>query len=306
MFGRIAIASILTAAGCGRETPNATPEPPVTNLAGKPRALFLLFGDRTDPRALPIATLVAGKVLPIELDERGWRGFDQLYFPAGGSLAVYQNGQQVADAQIRRGMWSEEAGPLYKLPACRALRPLAAVTLASAPSDAVMLELLATSDPLPALVLRTRSAAADVDSARALAARTGQREGLTTAARAELDLVASALPTGATGHPTLAASYLEQGNGVTGSPRHVFVLGDWSETAHGYTSSFVHVPDDASREFRRMIDHVDLTGDGVDEIVIEGWRIGGESYLIFLQYQQSQWREIARGATSWCADPKVK
>jgi hypothetical protein len=72
--------------------------------------------------------------------------------------------------------------------------------------------------------------------------------------------------------------------------------------------SYTHVPAprDSAREYRRLIDHLDLTGDGVDEIVLEGWRTGSDSYLIFLQYRDGHWREIARSATSWCADVKKK
>jgi hypothetical protein len=165
-----------------------------------------------------------------------------------------------------------------------------------------MLELLATSDPLVAPPPRPAIAPADLDSANALATRVGQKEGLTATARAELDLVTNALSTGATSHPTLVVGYLERGSGLNGKPRHVFALGDYVEASRSYVPSFVHVPGDSLREFRRLIDHADVTGDGVDEIVLEGWRTGSDSYLIFLQYKDGHWREVARGATSWCAD----
>jgi hypothetical protein len=66
------------------------------------------------------------------------------------------------------------------------------------------------------------------------------------------------------------------------------------------------VPQDTVREYRRLIDHLDLTGDGVDEIVLEGWHTGSDSFLVFLHYHDGHWREIARGATSWCGDPPKK
>jgi hypothetical protein len=47
---------------------------------------------------------------------------------------------------------------------------------------------------------------------------------------------------------------------------------------------------------------VDLTGDGVDEIVLEGWRNGGDSFLVVMKYGNGKWHEIARGVNSWCAD----
>jgi hypothetical protein len=301
-FGTTAVASILSlAAGCDKPRADTVREPAQTSLANKPKSLFLLFGDKSDPRVLPLAMLTDGKIEPISLDAQGWRNFDQIYFTTGARLPLYQGGHPVGDAVVRRGMWVGNDA-LYKLPGCRALRPLAAVTLPDTPTSAVMLELLATSDPLPPTNSRPAPTKADSDSAAALAFRVGQHEGLTNTARSELDLVLSVLPTGATSHPTLVGSYMERGSGVNGRPRHVFIMGDYSDSTKSYRQSFVHVPTDSLREFRRLIDHVDLTGDGVDEVVLEGWRKGSDSFLIFLQYHDGLWREAARGATSWCGD----
>ncbi len=306
IFGTVAIASILSlAAGCDKRDAAPVTTLPRTSLANKPRTLFFLFGDKSDPRVLPLATLTDGKIKPIELDAAGWRKFDELYFTTGARLALLEGGVSVGDAVVRRGMWDGK-DPLYKLPGCEALRPLGAVTLSGSPTSAVMLELLATSDPLPANPKRPEATKADHDSAAALAIRVGQHEGLTNTARSELNQVLTVLPTGTTSRPTLLASYMERGSGVNGRPRHVFLLGDYSDSTRSYVQSYVHVPGDTAREFRRMIDHADLTGDGVDEIVLEGWRSGGDSYLVFMQYKIGRWREVARGATSWCADPAKK
>ena len=303
IFGAAVVASILTLAlGCDKRASDAPKEASQTSLAGKPRTLLFVFGDRADPRVLPLATLVDGKIKPLQLDASGWRGFDQLYFPAGAHLSVYHDGKPMGEAVVRRGMW-EGTNALYKLPSCQALRPLAAVTVANAPADAVMLELIATSDPLAGAPQRGGVTAADLDSARAFISRVGQREGLTNAARAELDQVVTAIHTGVTTRPSLVGTYIDRASG-TGSPRHVFALGDYNDSTKAYVQSFVHVPGE-SREFRRYIDHVDLTGDGQDEIVVEGTGLSGDSYLVFLQYRINRWREIARGATSWCVDPKA-
>ncbi len=291
----------MLASGCNKTAGDDVQETKLTSLAGKPRTLLFLFGDRADPRVLPLATLANGEIKPIALDSSGWRNFDKLYFAAGSRLPVYANGKPFGDAVIRRGMW-EEKDALYKLPGCRALRPLAAATLDSVPGAAVMLEMLAMSDPLPTGVARPALLPADTDSARAVAIRVAQHEGLTNAARAELDEVLNPFYTGVTPHPTMVGSYLERGSGLNGRPRHVFMIADWLDSAQGYVQTFIHVPQDSAREFRRLIDHVDLTGDGVDEIVLEGWRTGSDSFLIFLQYRGGHWREVARGATSWCAD----
>jgi hypothetical protein len=298
------VASILTlAVGCNKRGADDTVEAPQTTLAGKPRALMLVFGDRAEPRALPLAMLADGQIKPIALDPDGWRNFDKLYFPAGGKLALYRGGASIGEVAVQRGMW-DGGLPLYKLPGCKALRPLAALTLpADTTNAAVMLEMLAVSDALPPLARRLAPAKADVDSAPQVAARIAQRAGLTNSARAELDLQTKAFLSGASSHATIVGSYMEHGSGVTGKPRQVLAIGDYSDSAHAYVQTFVHTPQDSSREFRRLIDHLDLTGDGVDEIVLEGWRNGSDSYLVFLQYKDGRWREVARGPASWCADP---
>jgi hypothetical protein len=298
IFGAAAVAGILSlATACDKQAPAAHQTP----LVGKPNVLFLLFGDKGDPRLLPIATVDNGKVKPLSLGSSAWRDFDSLYFAAGAHIPLYEHGARLGDAIVRRGMWDGK-DPLYKLPGCQAVRPMAAVTLSGKPVNAVMLELLATSDSLltskPAMLITK----ADEDSAEAVLVRIGQHEGLTASARSELDVQAQALPTGATGHPTLVGSYMERGSGVNGKPRHLFVIADYSDSAKGYEKSFVHVPGDSAREFRRLIDHVDLTEDGVDEIVLEGWKLGSDSFLVILRYTDGRWHEIARGATSWCSD----
>lgn len=296
------MASILTAlTACDKQAEGvAAPVIQQTSLAGKPTVLFLLFGDLADPRLLPVATIGHGRITPITLDANGWRKFDGLYFKPGAQMAAYRRGVSLGNAVVRRGMWEGDE-PLYKLPGCRALRPLAAVTMAAAPTDVVTLELLSTSDPLPPGPARPEVPSAMMDSAKALAARVAGREGLTPTDRADLELTVSAMHTGATSWPTLVGSYTERGGTAGAGARHLFVLAD-SATASGYDASFVHTVKDSAPEFRRLIDHADLTGDGVDELVLEGWRAGSDTYLVILKYEGTRWREVARGGTSWCAD----
>ena len=301
IFGGAAIAGILSLATACDKHSDAAPNAKALSPTNKPNVLFLLFGEKGDPRLLPIATVIRGRVQPISLEAAAWRGFDSLYFSPGTHFPLYEHGARVGDAVVRRGMWDGKDA-LYKLPGCQALRPMAAVTLSGKPVNAVMLELLATSDSLAGSRPVPSVSKADDDSAAAALVRIGQREGFTTAARSELDVQSRALPTGATAHPTLFGSYMERGSGVNGKPRHLFAMLDYADSAKAYVRSFLHVPADSSREFRRLIDHVDLTGDGVDEVVLEGWKLGGDSFLVILRFANGQWREVARGASSWCAD----
>ena len=303
IFGVAALASILTVtAACDKNAETAEVEH-VTSLANKPNVVFLLFGDRNDLRLLPVATSIEGQVAPVSLDARGWKDFDHLYFRPGTPLSIYSDGKPDGEGMIRRGMWND-SGPLYALPRCHSLKPLAAVAPRASEGREVMLERIATSEPLAAPGVRGPVPRSALDSARAIAHRVAQREGLTRNARAELDLAVSAIWTGATNAPTLVASYMERGGGIRGHPRHLFLLAD--RTPSGYAPTFIHVAEDSLPEFRRLIDHVDVTSDGVDELLLEGWANGGESYLLFLRFVDGKWIEMARGETSWCADPKKK
>lgn len=298
----MAVASILTAAvGCDKRAqgePVAATPARQTSLAGKPTVLFQLFGDPADPRLLPVATMGHGRLSPISLDADGWRTFDKLYFKPGARMTIYHDGAPMTTAVVQRGMWTGGSA-LYKLPGCRAPRPMAAVKLDSVPDDMTTLDLIGTSDAVPATP-RAALTDADQDSARAVAERVAQRAGLLPAARAEMDLIVAALHTGATSRPTLLVSFMEKPSSAGLRPRQVFALADSS--ASGYEVSLFHAPKDSMPEFLRLVDHVDLTGDGVDEVVLEGWKPRSDSYPIVLKFVGGGWHELARGAGTWCGD----
>ena len=296
------VATILTAAvGCDKRAqgePLDEPRRPQTSLAGKPTVLFQLFGDPADPRLLPVATVGHGRLSPITLDAGGWRTFDKLYFKPGARMTVYHDGRPMTVAVVQRGMWTE-GSPLYRLPGCRAPRPMAAVKLDSISDEMNSLDLIATSDAVPAAD-RPALTQADQDSARAFAERVAKRAALLPAARAEMDLSVMAMYTGTSGMATLMASFLEKPSSYGLRPRQVFALAD--STASGYDVTLYHAPRDSTPEFRRLVDHLDLTGDGVDEVVLEGWKSGADSYPIVLKFTNGRWHELARGTGSWCAD----
>lgn len=304
IFGVAVLASILTATtACDKNAETA--EVPIrrTSLANRPNVIFLLFGDHADPRLLPVATTIEGQVAAVSLDAQGWRDFDHIYFHPGAPLSLYRDGRPDGNGEIRRGMW-DDSGPLYTLPRCRSLKPLAALVPRESEASEVMLERIATSDPLAPAPDRGPVSSRSLDTARAIALKVSQHEGITRNARAGLDLAVYAIRTGATPAPTLVASYMERGGGIQGHPRHLFVLAD--STPGGYAPTFVHSAGDSLPEFRRYIDHVDVTGDGVDELLLEGWENGGDSFLLFMRYTNGRWREMARSEASWCADVKKK
>jgi hypothetical protein len=298
----MAVATILTAAvGCDKRAQGEsldTPSRPQTSLAGKPTVLFQLFGDPADPRLLPVAMMGHGRLTPITLDADGWHTFDNLYFKPGTRMTVYHDGAPMTIAVVQRGMWTGGSA-LYKLPGCRAPRPMAAVKLDSVPEDMTSLDLIGTSDPVPA-TSRPALTQADQDSARSLAERVARRAALMPGARAEMDLGVMAMQTGVTAMPTLVVTFMEKPSSAGLRPRQVFALADSASASYGIT--FFHAPRDSTPEFRRLVDHLDVTGDGVDEVVLEGWKPGSDSYPIVLKFIAGGWHELARGAGTWCAD----
>jgi hypothetical protein len=56
--------------------------------------------------------------------------------------------------------------------------------------------------------------------------------------------------------------------------------------------------------FRRYFDHLDLTGDGVEEIILEGWQYGGDTFLSVLGWKNGSWQEVFRSRPNWCLDER--
>ena len=134
------IATILVvAAGCdktkavlGRGKPAEPEGPPPEarlDLARRPEVVFQLFGERDDPRMIPVAAIVDGTLKQIELTASGWREFDAMYTRSNRSYPLYRDGAAIGEVRVRRGMWERRDQPLYTLPGCTLVTPLSAVSL---------------------------------------------------------------------------------------------------------------------------------------------------------------------------------
>jgi len=337
------VATILTvAAGCDKTNVGSLPllggaargsadaaEPPASaqlDLSRHPDILFEVFGARDDARMIPVAALgmgagsdsasAAGGLAPIVLSSAKWRTFDAYYGRSGNRLTAYKDGRALGDVVVQRGMWSGDA-PLYTLPGCQRLTPLAAVAPPDDPAGDYTVEYLASTSP----TLGRGGAPKDPVPAmsRADAERIGRRVGESVAKTKfiprevldALDFRALAVPTGATKQPTVVAWYMappslhsESGGAGTARVAHVFALAD--ARPDGYAVTFSHgvngSADDA--EYRRYLDHLDIDGDGVDEIVLQGWRRAGDTFLEILAFRGGAWTPVFRGRESWCLDEK--
>ena len=297
--------------GAGGGSGEATePVGPRLDLSSKPDILFQVFGERDDPRMIPIAAIRNGALQRIELDADGWKSFDGIYMRSPATVMLYADGRKVGQATVRQGMWEKAGEPLYSLPSCRLLTPLAALTLGSGVKAGYTVEYLASTATLG----RTPSGAtmpADVANraAREVAYGVGERSGLTPSSLDSLDFRAVAIHTGASAEPTLVASFIDPNaseGANEGTARHVFAIADRS--GDRYAATFTHAVNEPanSATYRRYVDHLDVTGDGIDEIVLEGWQSGGDTYLMVLGFKGGRWEEVFRGRSSWCIEKEKR
>jgi hypothetical protein len=307
------IATILVAAaGCDKTKamlglghppePGGPPPEARLDLTKRPNIVFQLFGERDDPRMVPVAAIVDGMLKPIELTASGWREFDAMYTRSNRSYPFYQDGVEMGQVHVRRGMWERPGEPLYSLPDCQLLTPLSAVSLETRSRLNFTIEALAAT---PGIVVRPKAPmklAKGLDSrAHQIALDVASAAGIDSAALRPSAFHFTAINTGATGSPTLVASFLDpESTDRNGSTAHVLALAD--DAGNGYKPTFRHTASGVvgAAEFRRYIDHLDLNGDGIDEIVLEGWQFAGETFISVLGYANGAWSEVFRGPSSWC------
>jgi hypothetical protein len=307
------IATILVAAaGCDKTKallglarppePDGPPPEARLDLTKRPNVLFQLFGERDDPRMVPVAAIVDGVLKPIELTASGWREFDAMYTRSNKSYPFYLDGAEIGQVHVRRGMWERADEPLYTLPGCKLVTPLSAVSLETQSRLSFTVEALAAT---AGIVVRPKApvkGAKGLDvRARQLALDVARGSGIDSTALRPSAFHFTAINTGATNAPTLVASFLDpESSDRNGSTAHVLALAD--DAGNGYQPTFRHTASGVvgTAEFRRYIDHLDINGDGIDEIVLEGWRFAGETFISVLGYANGQWSEVFRGRSSWC------
>jgi len=307
------IATILVAAaGCDKtkamlglghpREPDGPPPEARLDLTKRPNVVFQLFGERDDPRMIPLGAVVDGVLKPIELTSSGWHEFDAMYTRSNKSYPLYQDGAEIGQVHVRRGMWERANEPLYSLPGCTLVTPLSTVSLETGSRLNFTIEALAAT---PGVVVRPKApvkVSKDLDArARRLALDAAHAQGIDTAALRPSAFHFTAINTGATKSPTLVASFLDpEPSERNGATAHVLILAD--DAGNGYRPTFRHTASGmvGTAEFRRYIDHLDINGDGIDEIVLEGWQFAGETFISVLGYANGEWSEVFRGRSSWC------
>jgi hypothetical protein len=286
----------------------AWPTGDTLNLARPHDLLFQVVGTRAAPRMLPVAAIVEGALRPIVLDEGGWRALDATYFRRGAIYPIYQDGSARGQVRVVRGMWDDEEAAEAETEGCDHPLPLAHVRLDVRRPPGFAVELFASTTTLgshraaqPIHMPRLLPVAQD------LAAQAARLADVSRRALDSLDFRVVAVATGATPAPTLVSSWLDSTASTAESPsattRHLFLIAD-QDSSGAYVASYLHRVNGplGTAEFRRYIDHLDVTGDGVDELLLEGWHFRGDTWLSILSFDRGLWKEIYRAPMRWCRD----
>lgn len=282
------------------------------DLSSRPTVLFQIFGEADDPRMIPIAAIIDGRLRHIELTPHGWKNFNSIYLRKDTIYNVYSDGRASGTVRVKRGMWDNRDEPLYSLPGCQTLTPIASVALGSGIKTEFTVEFLAASAELGREHNGAPVPASEVTRvARQMAEEAGEAASITKRMLDSLDFHAVALRSAVDAEPTIIASFVDPRAENPTSPNvrtaQLLVIAD-REPSGGYRASYIHRLHGplGSAQFRRYFDHLDLTGDGIDEIVLEGWEFGGDTFLSVLGQKEGRWREIFRSRPTWCLDERAR
>jgi len=313
VLGTALVVTLTAATGCDKlrgrnDAVTSIPSGAELDIRKRPAVLFEVFGERDDPRMVPLASIEDGKIRAIRLTPAAWQTFDRIYFRPGTSYVLYQDGHPAGTVTVKQGMWSRPESPIYTLPNCQNMIPMAAVSMDSHVKAGITVEFLATSIEIRAqTVAHVLAPTAAATLARDVGARVAGDVSIPRARLDSLDFHALAINTGANADPTLVVSYTdpnaEEAAAHGDETSYLFAIADRVGMAD-YSAGFSHSVNGIATkaQYRRYVDHLDVDGNGVDEIMLEGWQYDGDTYPMIMRYKEGRWVEVFRGPSSWCLD----
>ncbi|MBX7119925.1 MAG: hypothetical protein K1X31_13110 [Gemmatimonadaceae bacterium] len=286
----------------------AAPDRPLTSLSAQSTILFNVFGDATAPRVVPIAVVEGGRVAELVLDAAGWRQLDSMFLAKGRTLTVYRDGAAAGEFTVTRPMFTDE-GALYALPGCQLLVPQAEGRLSTELAPDALVDYIASSTPLAQTAQTERMPKDAAEKGRTLANTIAAAREVGPEELGHLNFDARWLPSGAgPAKRTLLASYLDAsgGDAGAGAGHSSMILALAEDSAGTLVPSYQHVSSGEARavDMQRLVNHADLDGDGVDELLIEEWKYAATPEIGVLKYAQGKWRMIFRVPNEWCLDVK--
>lgn len=303
------ILALLSACDKPQEQPAPdVPRAPQTAVTPTSIILFQVYGAKDDPRVIPFAIADSGRLAPLTLDADGWRVLDSMFFAKGAKFPIYRNGSEAGTITVERGMWTDE-GVLYSLPECRDLVPQAAGRLESKSFVEASVEYLASTTPLFQPEEQRGVPRESATQGRTLANTVAAAKQVGPEELASLEFISRWLSTGAgASGRTLFASFIDPNAGDAGpGAGHTVMLTALAEDSAGtLLPSYQHVSSGEARavEMQRLVNHADLDGDGVDEILIEEWKYAATPEVAVLKYAQGKWRTVFRVSQNWCLDAR--
>jgi hypothetical protein len=171
----------------------------------------------------------------------------------------------------------------------------------------VSVEYLASTTPLTQPKSERTLPRESAAQGRTLANTTAAARQIGAEELSNLEFVSRWLPTGAgPSGRTLFASYIDPvgGDEGAGAGHSVMLLAMAEDSAGTLNPSYQHVSSGAVRTvvIQRLLNHADLDGDGVDEILIEESKYAGAPEIAVLKYTQGKWRAVFRVSQDWCLE----
>jgi len=308
----VIIASILALlSACDKPEPTPVPDVPavpLTAITPTSTILFSVFGSKEEPRLVPLAIADGGRLSGITLDATGWRLLDSLFLSKGKKLPIYRNGAESGTVEIVKPMWSDE-GELYSLPGCTMLLPQAQGRIAAKGFVEASVEYLASTTPLTQPKTERRVPRDAETRGRSMANTVAAAKEVGAEELANLEFVARWLPTGAGPNGlTLMGSFVDPSGGDAGpgAGHSVNLVALAEDSAGTMLPSYTHVSQGEVRdvEFQRLVNHADLDGDGVDELLVEASKYAATPEWVVLKYAAGRWRAVFRVSQDWCLDVK--
>lgn len=235
-----------------------------TLLASRPTLLLRVVRDAKGTRAVPIGTVGARGLRPLNMTPRGWRALDVDFLHAGHSAVPYRGSTPLSPLAITRGMWEGE--PLDTLPGCLVVTPAAKLEI----PDGVH---LLTSGTAP---LRTASDAISEGELQSVLnvvnTLVAPSAGVSLSQMSKYSRTVAVVGTNATSRPTIVVSYddptelPDSATRIAERPRQLIVVLD--KGVYGYKPSLTFADVSSSRVAprRRFLGALDTNNDGKAEL----------------------------------------